>query len=109
MAWSKESRQSRGYGAEWEKVRRRVIERAKGMCEQCMLEGKVVQGKDVDHIVSRARAKVLGWSKAKTEAMSNLQYLCRPCHGKKTAEETGRTYREPKPAIGLDGWPIEKG
>lgn len=108
MAWSKESRQSRGYGSVWERRRARVIERAKGMCEECARQGRVTQGKDVDHIVSRARAKVLGWSETKTEAMSNLQYLCKPHHEQKTAEETGRTYREPKPAIGLDGWPIEK-
>jgi 5-methylcytosine-specific restriction endonuclease McrA len=67
----------------------------------------VEQGRDVDHITSRAKAKVLRWSKAKTEALTNLQYLCRPCHKRKTAEETGKVYREPRPAIGLDGWPIE--
>lgn len=108
MAWSKESRQSRGYGPEWTRLRTQVIERAKGMCEECARQGRVTMGRDVDHKVSKAKAKVLGWSKAKTESIANLQYLCVPCHKRKTAEETGRTYREPRPAIGLDGWPEEK-
>jgi 5-methylcytosine-specific restriction protein A len=106
MAWSKESRQSRGYGAEWEKIRKVVIERAKGLCEQCAKNSKVVPGRDVDHIVSKAKAKVLGWSQAKTDHPRNLQFLCTPCHDEKSAAETGRTYREPRVAIGEDGWPI---
>lgn len=107
MVWSKESRQSRGYGAEWEKVRAQVIERAKGMCEECARQGRVAQGKAVDHIVSKAKAKAMRWTQARTDHPNNLQYLCQPCHDRKTAEENGRTYREPKPATGLDGWPIE--
>lgn len=108
MAWSKESRQSRGYGAEWEKVRSQVIERAKGLCEGCARQGRTTPGKEVDHKVPKAKAKVLGWSQAKTDHPNNLQYLCTPCHKRKTAEENGRTYNEPRPAIGLDGWAIEK-
>lgn len=107
MPWSKESRQSRGYGAEWEKVRAKVIERAKGLCEECQRKGRVTRGKDVDHIVSRAQAEVLRWTEAKTEHPNNLQYLCRPCHLEKSAKETGRTYNEPRAATGLDGWPVE--
>lgn len=107
MPWSNESRQSRGYGAEWEKVRVRVIERAKGMCEVCAKQGRVAQGRDVDHVVSKARAKVLGWSQKKVDNLQNLQLLCHLCHRKKTANENGRTYHEPRPAIGVDGWPIE--
>lgn len=107
MPWSKESRQSRGYGPEWEKVRVKVIARAKGMCEQCARKGRVAAGRDVDHIVSRAKARAMRWSHARTEHPNNLQYLCPTCHAEKTAEETGRTYREPRPTIGLDGWAIE--
>lgn len=109
MVWSKESRQSRGYGAEWEKVRQVVIKRAKGLCEKCQRNGRVVMGKDVDHVVSKAKAAAMRWSKARIDHPSNLQYICRPCHLEKTAKETGRTYREPTPEIGLDGWPVESG
>lgn len=107
MVWSKESRQSRGYGADWEKVRLVVIERAKGLCERCQREGRVTAGKEVDHITSKAKARAMGWSQAKADHPRNLQFLCTPCHRKKTTEETGRTYREPRPTIGLDGYPVE--
>lgn len=107
MPWSKESRHSRGYGHEWTKIRKLVIERAKGLCEQCMADGRVMMGRDVDHKVSKADAKKLRWSQAKVDHISNLQLLCVEHHRKKTAEENGQTYR-PKVAVGEDGWPIEK-
>lgn len=106
MPWSNESRQSRGYGAEWEKVRKQVIARAKGLCEECQRRGRVALGRDVDHVVSKAAAKRRGWSQERTDCSSNLQLLCRTCHERKTAEETGRTYR-PRVTIGLDGYPVE--
>lgn len=107
MPWSKESRQSRGYDAAWEKVRQVVIKRAKGLCEECQRRGRVTAGKDVDHIVSKAKAAAMRWSRARTDHPSNLQYLCGPCHLAKSAKEEGRTYREPAPTIGLNGWPVE--
>lgn len=107
MPWSKESRQSRGYDAEWEKIRKLVIERAKGLCEKCAADGRVAKGRDVDHKVPKAKAAKLGWNRAKTDHPGNLWYLCQPCHEEKTATENGRAYR-PKMQIGLDGWPIEK-
>lgn len=108
MPWSNESRHSRGYGNLWEKVRKLVIARAKGLCEKCEREGRVTPGRDVDHKVSKGRARQLGWSQAKTDHPDNLQYLCEPCHQEKTAAEQGRTLRPPKVQIGLDGWPIVK-
>ncbi|KAK1548207.1 hypothetical protein Q3G72_022282 [Acer saccharum] len=106
MPWSNESRQSRGYGAEWEKIRKLAIKRAKGMCEECARQGRVAMGKDVDHKVPKAQAEKLGWTQARIDGLANLQYLCRPCHEEKTSKENGRAYR-PKVQIGLDGWPIE--
>lgn len=108
MPWSNESRHSRGYGAEWEKVRKLVIARAKGLCESCARKGRVTRGRDVDHVVSKGEARRLGWSQARTDHPDNLQYLCEPCHKEKTAAEQGRTLRPPKVRIGLDGWPVEK-
>jgi len=106
MAWSKESRQSRGYGAEWEKVRAQVIERDLGMCQECKRQGRVAAGRDVDHKVSKAKAAQMGWREDQIESPANLEYLCTTCHKIKSARETGRTYR-PKVQIGLDGWPVE--
>lgn len=105
MAWSKESRQSRGYGAEWTKVRAEVIERDLGMCQECKRQGRVAAGRDVDHKVSKAKAAHMGWREDQIESTANLEYLCKTCHDEKTARENGRTYR-PKVQIGLDGWPV---
>lgn len=106
MAWSTESRQSRGYGAEWDKIRLVVIERDCGLCQACKRNGRVAVGKSVDHIVSKAKAAKLGWTQAQTDAVSNLEYLCKPCHDRKSAEEVGKAYRPPV-RYGEDGWPIE--
>lgn len=106
MPWSNESRQSRGYGAQWEKIRKLVIERACGLCEECQRNGRVSRGRDVDHKVSKATARRMGWTDEQIDNIANLQFLCQPCHDEKTARETGRTYR-PKVRYGEDGWPIE--
>lgn len=106
MAWSKESRHSRGYGNAWEKVRAQVIERDMGMCQECKRNGIIKAGTDVDHIVSKAKAGQMGWTQEQMDDPKNLELLCKtPCHEAKTARETGRTYR-PKVQIGLDGWPV---
>lgn len=106
MAWSKESRQSRGYGAEWTQVREVVIKRDMGLCQECKRNGIIKAGKDVDHKVSKAKAAQMGWREDQIENVANLEYLCKMHHDEKTARENGRTYR-PKQQIGLDGWPIE--
>lgn len=106
MAWSKESRQSRGYGADWEKVRKLVMERDKGLCQVCLGKNRVAVARAVDHVTPKAEAKRLRWSQARTDHPNNLQAICDPCHDEKSAVETGRAYR-PKVEIGEDGWPIE--
>lgn len=105
MPFSKESRQSRGYGAEWVKIRKLVIERDKGLCQACLRNDRVTVGRDVDHITSKDEAKRLGWHQSRVDAMANLELLCVPCHKAKTVKENGGTYR-PKVQIGLDGWPV---
>lgn len=105
MAWSKESRHSRGYGNQWEKVRAEVLARDMGMCQVCKSEGRVTAGREVDHITPKAKAEKLDWTQKQMDAPSNLQCICKPCHDEKTATENGRTYR-PKVQIGLDGWPV---
>ena len=107
MAWSKESRQSRGYGAEWDKIRALVLERDGELCQPCLATGRPTMATQVDHKTPKAKAKRMGWSDAKIDHPRNLQAICKPCHERKTTEETGRTFR-PKVAIGEDGWPKEK-
>lgn len=106
MIWGTKSRHERNYGYAWERLRKQTIERDKGLCQMCLKEGRTTPGKDVDHIVSRAKAKQLGWSKERTESLSNTQFLCRNHHLAKTEEEQGKTKHAPKPTIGEDGWPI---
>ena len=105
MAWSKESRQSRGYGAAWDRVRKVVLKRDFGLCQPCRRRGLVTIAKEVDHIDSKARAAVLRWSQARIDAESNLQAICKPCHDAQTEEEQGKTKRVKK-APGPDGWPV---
>lgn len=110
MAWSKESRQSRGYDAEWQKVRKVVMERDGGLCQPCRKAGTLgVLAHAVDHITSKAKAKKLGWDRKRTDHPSNLQAICEPCHKRKTAEEDGKAFT-PKKLVkpGADGWPVPR-
>lgn len=106
MPWSTESRQSRGYGAEWVKIRKQVLERDGHLCQPCLKQNRPTVAREVDHITSKAKAAKLGWTQEQVDNMQNLQAICHSCHLRKTTEETGRTYR-PKVQIGLDGWPVE--
>lgn len=97
MAWSKESRHKRGYGNAWDKLRKQILERDCGLCQVCATAGRVSIANAVDHIKPK--------TKGGTDAESNLQSICEPCHDIKTAADEGKTLR-PKVTIGADGWPI---
>jgi 5-methylcytosine-specific restriction protein A len=96
MAWSKESRHSRGYGYQWNKTRKQILIRDRHLCQPCKRKGKVTAGNQVDHIKPKA--------KGGTDAEGNLECICEACHKAKTAQDNGKAYR-PKPRIGIDGWP----
>lgn len=108
MAWSSESRQSRGYGSEWTKIRARIVARDKELCQACVRADRVAVGREVDHIVCKAEAARRGWTQAQVDADTNLELLCVPCHKAKTARDNGKTYR-PKVVYGVDGWPVDDG
>lgn len=107
MAWGTKSRQERGYGADWDRARKLAIQRDGKLCVPCSKEGRVTIFYAVDHIIAKAKCQRMGWSKKKMDHLSNLQCICKPCHDKKTKEETGSTYRKPI-EYGEDGWAIEK-
>ena len=107
MAWSNTSRHARGYGAEWDKIRKRILERDKGLCQCERCQGGRIRlrpATEVDHKVSKATAKRIGWTDQQIDADDNLQAINGDCHKRKTAEEQGKRFR---PAIGRDGWPVE--
>lgn len=106
MVWGLKSRHERGYGTAWTKVRKIVMERDKGLCQPSLKKGLIVRATEVDHIVSKAKAKRMGWTDAQIDHPSNLQAISAEEHKRKTKEEVGATYK-PKPRIGPDGWPIE--
>lgn len=105
MTWSKESRQSRGYGAAWDRLRKRIMERDCGLCQPCRKNGLATIATAVDHIISKAKAATMRWAQVRIDAESNLQAICKPCHDAKTQEEQGKAAPRPQVTIGEDGWP----
>jgi 5-methylcytosine-specific restriction protein A len=107
MAWGTKSRQERGYGAAWDRVRKVVMTRDAGMCQPCRKAGRLgVLAQAVDHIISKANAAKMRWAQARIDHPDNLQAICDECHKVKTEAEQGKRF-QPKVAIGLDGFPIE--
>lgn len=94
MAWHSTSSSSRGYGTQWRKLREHVLARDRGLCVACYRRGILAKATDVDHIVPKFRGG--------TDAMSNLQSLCRDCHKEKTAIDGGAKERA---RIRADGFP----
>ena len=76
----------RGYGWQWQQLRKRILARDKGLCQQCLKAGKYRPARDVDHIVHKANGG--------TDDVSNLQSLCSACHKAKTATEA--RYAQPQ-------------
>lgn len=77
--WSQHQRgmstTERGYGHGWRKLRDRVLERDKHLCQVC--ERNVAT--EVDHKVAKAHGG--------TDQPDNLQAICSACHRQKTARE----------------------
>ena len=81
------SRHARGYGSEWDRLRAQALERDAGLCQLCLEAGEInMHGPgnrhQVDHVVPRAEGG--------TDALENLQTICRAHHAQKTAQEAQR-------------------
>jgi 5-methylcytosine-specific restriction enzyme A len=99
MAWSTESRQARGYGAHWDKLRAQAMARDMWLCQPCRRLGCVTVATECDHVTPKA--------KGGDDELPNLQAICRPCHRAKTDREAAEAQgRKVRPRIGLDGWPV---
>lgn len=101
----KGSRQSRGYGRQWEKLRAHILDRDHHLCQPCKAKGHITPASQVDHITPKAEGG--------TDDPANLQAICIPCHSAKTAEEAaraqGRKVRRKLEfdAAGFPVWPDE--
>ena len=79
------SRHERGYGSQWDRDRKRVLDRDAGLCQPCLSNGQVTMATQVDHIVPKCEGG--------SDADTNLQAICRTCHQIKTASESTRAKR----------------
>lgn len=83
------SRQSRGYGADWERLRERILRRDNGLCtcDECRRTHAVRAATEVDHRISKALWQLLHGSLAGVNAESNLGAINHQCHKAKTQRE----------------------
>ena len=75
MAWSKESRQARGYGADWDKLRAQVLARDGHLCQCPDCQGgkvRALPAHEVDHIKPKAWFRS-GKAKGNPNDPSNLR------------------------------------
>ena len=101
MAWSQQSRHERGYGTQWQKLRKLIIARDCALCQPCKRKGRATPFAAVDHIKPKAQGG--------TDDAANLQAICAACHLEKSLAESaqaqGRTIR-PKLTFTRDGKPL---
>ena len=76
------SRHQRGYGTIWDKLRKVILARDCGLCQECLRNGVVTPGNIVDHIQSK--------SEGGSDDPENLRVICKRCHDLKTATESAR-------------------
>jgi len=72
----------RGYGYQWQKLRKIVIARDNALCQPCLKVGRVTQFQQVDHIIPKA--------KGGTDDIDNCQCICIKCHNTKTSTYDNR-------------------
>ncbi|MFD2752393.1 HNH endonuclease [Virgibacillus siamensis] len=72
---------------EWKESRLIAIQKANGLCEECIKQGKIEAGKEVDHIIELTDDNKHDWNIAYNP--DNLQYLCASCHNVKHGRCTG--------------------
>lgn len=82
----RESAARRGYGRRWREASQAfLLERP--LCAECARRGMTTLAAVVDHILPHRGDQDLFWDR------ENWQPLCKPCHDRKTARESGWTGR----------------
>ena len=67
--------------AAWQRLRRLVLSRDNGLCQECKRRGRLKTGKQIDHILPRKKRPELAL------VAGNLEVLCAACHNAKRREE----------------------
>ena len=80
--------EARWYGTFWRKLRKRIMERDNGLCQECLRHGIYTPATDVDHIIPKAAGG--------TDSPNNLQCLCKKCHRIKTSKEDSKNKVQPE-------------
>lgn len=89
---SRGTRHERGYGADWDRRRLRILKRDCGICqcEDCKALNRLRSATVVDHKVNKAEWKRLHGSLAGVDDDSNLRAINVECHKAKTAREAAQ-------------------
>lgn len=89
------TRQERGYGREWGRLRQAILSRDSHLCQVCKANGRITPANAVDHITPK--------SQGGTDDPDNLQSICDPCHYiKSTAEgHAGKSPEAKRNAYGI--------
>jgi 5-methylcytosine-specific restriction protein A len=93
--WQKRDAKRELTGRPWRRLRDRILQRDRFVCQPCKREGRITEAREVDHMVPLA--------KGGTDDESNLQSICSQCHHVKSIRDHGGT---PVQAVGADGWPL---
>lgn len=94
-AWDRSKDRQGLSGRPWRRLRQRILERDKYLCQPCAFDGRVTEATAVDHIQALANGG--------TDDESNLRAICNECHEAKTAKDTGRRLAQ---KVGIDGYPL---
>jgi 5-methylcytosine-specific restriction protein A len=78
----RESAARRGYGRRWREASKAFLAEHP-LCAECARRGATALASVVDHIQPHRGDQDLFWDR------SNWQPLCKPCHDRKTARESG--------------------
>lgn len=95
------TRQERGYGAQWDRTRLRILRRDNGLCQcdECKAANRLLEATEVDHMVNKAQWKVLHGSLAGVDGDDNLRAINADCHKRKTAREAQASRRARRAAV----------
>lgn len=68
----------RYFSPRWARLRGVILARDRHLCQECMRQGRVTTGNQIDHILPADERPDLFWT------MTNLETLCQKCHAVKT-------------------------